>query len=450
MTQPWRTFFRRTDLDLSSESDKDFSLPQDTGRYARAGWWTIALGLGGFLLWAALAPLDRGVPATGVVMVEGQRKTVFHPNGGQVQHIGVRDGQWVKAGELLIRFDDTRAQADVESLQAQYDYARALLCRLQAERDEQDNILFPDEWQGQATTLTVQASQRQLFDSRRKTLRNALASYDELLSGYDYQLQGLQAIHHSRVEQQRALREQLDGMRQLSEGGYVPRNRLLEMERLYAQLNGSVAEDLARIGQLQSQKQEMSLRRMAHQQQFSQDVYSELVQVEVEVRAQEERLRAARYELANTRVLAPADGVVVGLAVFTEGGFVPAGSHLLDLVPSGQSFQVEARVPVHLVDALQPDQLVILSFSAFNSATTPQLEGVLETVSADRLTDEQTGIPYYRAQIRVTDSSLHKLGDRVIRPGMPVDVVIRTGERSLLSYLFKPLRDRSRQAMVDA
>lgn len=422
-------------------------LSQDATPYLRRGWWVIGLGVAGFLCWASLAPLDKGVPVSGTLIVEGYRKSLHHPTGGQVEALLVQEGSEVRAGQLLVRMNATQTQAEAESLRLQLNSAVALRVRLQAERDGLPEIIWPAEM---LLTTDAMQSQQSLFALRRQTLQNTLETFDELIAGNTYQLQGLKDAQRNRELQRQALDEQLTAYRTLAGNGHISRNQLLEMERLYAQVNADLAENLGDIGQLQHQIQEIQLRKNASREEFLQNVHTQLADTELRVQGLSEYLRSAEYALANTQVLAPTDGVVIGMKIFTEGGFVSAGSHLLDILPSNTPLLVDMQIPVHLIDSVYPGLPVLLTLSAFNQNTTPQLPAMLERVTPDRLVDTQTGLPYYQAQARIDESALQNLMDLNLRPGMPVDLFIRTGERTLLSYLFKPLKDRARTAMTEA
>lgn len=425
---------------------ESWPLPQDSRLYQRAGWLVIMLGFAGFLLWAALAPLDKGVPVSGMVIIEGQRKTLHHPTGAQVEKIHVSEGEAVKAGQLLIQMNDTQLRAQAESLHLQLNDAIALLARLQAERDGTEQITFPVS---NTLPAEVMQNQRSLFAVRQQALTNALAMQSEVTAGYRHQLQAAQGMVLSRKKQRDALAEQLEGVRSLVAKGHLPRNQLLEMERLHAQVDAGVSEETGRAGQLQRQIQESLLRYQAIQDEFFQEVHRQLAETTLRVQALNTHYQSALYELDNSRIVAPVDGVVTELSVFTEGGFVAREAHLLDIVPLQQQFLVQGQVPVNLIDVVHPGLEVNLLFPAFNQASTPQIPAVLTTVSADRLTDPASGMPYYRVQARVTEASMSQLAQHTIRPGMPVELFIKTGERSLFSYLLKPVVDRSRIALAE-
>lgn len=435
-----------------AQAAPDNVLRLDAHRPARIGRWLVLAGFGGFLLWGALAPLDKGVPVSGTVMVAGSRQAVQHPTGGVIEQLLVRDGDRVKTGQVLVRLDSTQAQAQVGSLEVQYLNARAGEARLLAERDAASSLVFPEDLLAKAGTpwvATALEAQRQLRASRAQALRMELDGLRENIAGAEASLAGLQGSMASKQAQRDALDEQLRGLRELARDGYIPRNRLLDNERLLAQVNGSIAEDLGSIGRTRRQVLELKLRIGQRQQEFQNEVRQQLAELQANAEDLGNRLRSARFELAHNQVRAPADGTVVNLSVFTNGGVIARGQQLMEIVPSEAPLLVDARAPVEMVDRLHPGLPVELMFSAFNQSTTPRVDGEVTLVSADRLLDEKTQQPYYQLRIKVSPEGLAQLAGLDIRPGMPVEAFVRTGERSLLNYLFKPLADRVHVALAE-
>jgi membrane fusion protein, protease secretion system len=426
----------------------------DARAYARLGWLIVLVGVGGFLLWALLAPLDKGVPLTGTVAKESNRQAVQHQTGGTVQQILVRDGDQVKAGQVLVRMNPVIARSAYEMTESQYLAALASEARLAAERDGLKKIVFPPELEQrrhEPKVADVMNLQNQLLASRRGALENELGGIDESIAGLKIQVKGLQDSRDSKKEQMDILKEQLAGMRDLAREGYVARNRLLDLERTYAQLGGSLSEDIGNIGRAQRQVLELTLRKSQRVQEYQKEVRTQLSEVQKEADTQGARLEAQKLELANVEVKAPRDGTVVGLAVFTPGGVVPAGFKMMEIVPADDPLIVEGQLPVNLVDRVHPGLTVDLIFSAFNSNLTPHIEGQVEEVSADRTVDERTGMPYYKIRVKVTPRGArmiaqHKLG---IRPGMPVELFVKTGERTMMNYLLKPVFDRAKSALTE-
>jgi protease secretion system membrane fusion protein len=426
----------------------------DARVFARMGWLIILLGVGGFLLWALLAPLDKGVPMGGTVAKESNRQAVQHQSGGTISQILVRDGDVVKAGQVLVRMNPIVAQSAVEMTDGQYLSALAVGARLQAEQGGAKSIKFPQQLEQRASDPRVagmMSLQRSLLASRQASLQNELGGVDESIAGLKMQIQGLQESRDSKKEQVNILKEQLSGMRDLAKEGYIARNRLLDLERTFAQLGGSISEDIGNIGRAQRQVTELTLRKAQRVQDYQKEVRTQLTEVQKEAEAQQARLQAQKFELSNVEVKSPADGTVVGLAVFTPGGVVPAGFKMMDIVPSDDPLVVEGQLPVNLVDRVHPGLKTELIFSAFNANRTPHIDGVVEQVAADRTVEERTGSAFYKVRVKVTPQGARKVAENKmdIRPGMPVELFVKTGERTMMNYLLKPVLDRAKSALTE-
>lgn len=426
----------------------------DANAYARFGWIIVLFGFGGFLLWALFAPLDKGVPLSGVVTSESNRQAVQHLTGGTVREILVHEGSVVKAGQVLVRMNPVSAQSQTDISRGQYLTARATEARLIAERDSAKGVVFPAELmlkKNDPRAQEVMSLQSQLFTSRQLSLQSELGAIDQNIGGLKLQVGSTKESLESKKSQLGMLKEQLVGMRDLAKDGYVPRNRLLDLERTYAQVNGSISDDLGQIGRLQHQAMEYGLRRTQRIQDYQKEVRTMLADVQKEAEALASRMDAQEYELANADVKAPANGVVVGLNVFTNGGVVPPGFRMMDIVPSGAALVVEGQLAVNLVDRVHPGLPVELMFSAFNTNRTPHIPGQVVNVAADRTVDEHTGNAYYKVRVKVTPAgneliAKHKLA---IQSGMPVDLFVKTGERTMMNYLLKPVFDRSKTSLSE-
>lgn len=426
----------------------------DARSYTRFGWFLVLFGFGGFMLWALFAPLDKGVPLSGVVASESNRQAVQHLNGGTVREILVHEGSVVKAGQVLVRMNPVTAQSQTDISRGQYLTARATEARLVAERDGAKQPVFPAELlakKDDPRVLEVMGLQRQLFSSRQSSLQNELGAVDQTIAGLTLQLAGIKESLANKKLQLGMLTEQLGGMRDLAKEGYVARNRLLELERTYAQVNGSMSDDLGQIGRVQHQIIEYGLRRSQRIQDYQKEVRTILTDVQREAEALASRMDAQEYELANVDVKAPVDGTVVGLNVFTNGGVVPSGFRMMDIVPSGAPLVVEGQLPVNLVDRVHAGLPVELIFSAFNTNRTPHMPGQVVNVAADRSVDERTGFAYYKVRVKVTPAGAsliakHKLA---IQSGMPVELFVKTGERTMMNYLLKPVFDRSKSSLSE-
>lgn len=424
----------------------------DEATHARLGWWIVLVGVGGFFLWATFAPLDKGVPLSGSVMVATNRKAVQHQTGGIVDDILVKEGDSVKAGQVLVKMNDIQVKAQAEITRGQLIAARAVEARLIAERDNKTEIDFPPflfSSLDDPRTISSIALQKQLFTSRQSVLKHELAALDENIAGLTVQLRGLISSRVSKEQQLQFLKEQLDNMRDLARDGYVPRNRVLELERTHAQLNGDLSEDTGNIGRIQRQISELNLRRVQRLEEHQKEVRQQLTDVQREAEALNSRLLAQDFELANVLVKAPVDGIVVGINIFTHGGVIGPGFLMMDIVPSEDMLVIEGQVPVHLIDKVHAGLDVDFIFTAFNQNKIPRVPGTVTHVSADRLTDERTGIPYYQLKAKVTPEGMKILTDWQVRAGMPVEIFVKTGERSLINYMLKPILDRLHTSLVE-
>lgn len=424
----------------------------DTRSHTNLGWLIIVAGIGGFIAWASMAPLDKGVPLSGTVTVATNKKAVQHQTGGTVEAIFVKEGDVVKAGDVLVRMNAVQAKSNAETIRVQVFAVRAAEARLIAERDGKRSIVFPTDLASAKndTRLADNLSmQQQLFISRQSAIQSELSALDENVAGLVMQNRGLEESRDGKKQQLAFLKEQLDGMRDLAREGYVARNRLLELERTYAQLNTAIFEDTNNMGRGLRQISEFKLKRLQRQQEYQKEVRTQLSDVQKEAAGLTSRLVGLDHELQGVMVRAPVDGTVVAMNVFTHGGVIAPGFRLMDIVPSDDPLIVEGQLPVHLIDKVHRDLRVELIFSAFNQNTTPHIPGIVTQVSADRLVDEKSGQPYYNVKARVAPEGMKLIANLQVRPGMPVDLFVKTGERTMMNYLMKPVIDQVKMAMTE-
>ncbi|WP_256659143.1 HlyD family type I secretion periplasmic adaptor subunit [Pseudomonas sp. A-1] len=418
----------------------------DDRKTVRRGLALVLVAFGGFLLWAWLAPLDAGVVASATVKVSSNRKSIEHLTGGSVEAILVREGDSVSEGQPLVRLDATEARAEQGVIGAQYLAARTMENRLEAERDDREQVAFDaglSERFGDSAELAAALDlQRRLFATRRTSRAGEVSILQESLDSAENQAKGLQQIYAARAAQLRFLQQELDGARQLAAEGYIPRNRMLELERSAAELNAAQAENQNELARIRGQAAELRLRIRQHDHDYRKEIQAQLADVRKERSALADRLQALDYQVRHTVIRAPIDGMVQGLNIATIGGVIQPGARIMEIVPANEPLQIDAMLPVQVIDRMEPGLPVSIAFPAFNHAQTPSIPGRVLTVSADRLIDEESRQPFYLAQIEVTTEGMAMLGANRIRAGMPASVTIRTGERNLLSYLLKPLLDR--------
>jgi membrane fusion protein, protease secretion system len=410
----------------------------------RTGWLVVLFGFFGFFIWAALAPLDSGITAMGEIVVDSKRQKVQHLSGGIVDQILVRDGDSVTQDQVLIRLNRTRTQAELAIVRAQLLSSLAVEARLMAERDSHERIRFPDqvikEQANDARISEVVDTQMQLFETRRRALKNELSILDESVRGLNEQMRGVQAQRRGKERQLELLREELASLQTLFEEGYVPRNRIFELERAMAETDARLSEDIAAAGRIQSSLSEARLRKIQREQEYTKEVESQLTNIQREVDGLQQRSIALYEDLERVDIRAPVAGVVVGLKIHSTGGVVRPGEDILEIVPDNDPLVIEAMIPTQSIELVQVGLEAMIRFSAL-SRLNPVIDGTVMTVSADRLTDERTGMPYYKARIQVSPEELARLDYERIVPGMPAEVVIKTGEHSVLHYLLKPLLD---------
>ena len=422
-------------------------------RAGRIGLLALAIGFGGFLLWASLAPLDEGVPSQGVVALDTKRKAVQHLSGGIVRDVLVREGQQVKEGDVLLRLDAAVVRANYESVRQRYLGLRAMQGRLMAEQTGAARVTFHPDLETAASDPLIRQqmmNQEQLFQTRRSLLASDLQSIEESIQGQQGLLASYASMLDNRKSQLSLVREELSNLRGLVAEGYAPRNRQLELERSVADVTCALADLQGNPVRAQRAIGELRQRATSRRAEYRREVETQLADVDREVLAEEQKFKAVSNDLERVEIKAPVDGQVVGLAVQTVGGVVQPGQKIMDIVPGdGEDLLLEAHVVPHLIDRVHAGLPVDVRFNSF--AHSPQLvvQGKVVSVSGDLLTEPATNLPYYLARVQLTPEGLKTLGRRQLQPGMPVEVVFKTGERSMLTYLLHPLMKRVSASMKE-
>jgi protease secretion system membrane fusion protein len=427
--------------------------PSAASRPGRIGLLALAIGFGGFLLWAAFAPLDEGVPSTGIVSVDTKRKAVQHIQGGIVKEVLVGEGARVKEGQLLIKLDAAAAKANYEATRQRYLGLRAMQGRLVAEQVGSSVISFHPDLQAASNDPLIKnqiLTQEQLFQARRAALRADLQGIQETIQGNEAMVQSYESMLGSRRTQLALVTEEHKNTRDLVKDGYAPRNRQLELERMVSELNSSMAELLGNMTRARRAIGELRQKSVQRQQEYRKEVETTLADVTREVQSEDGKHAALQADLERIEIKSPASGQVVGLAVQSVGAVVAPGQKLMDIVPENEPLILETRVAPHMIDRVHAGLPVDVRFSAF--AHSPQLvvQGKVVSISSDLLTDPQPpNGQYYLARATVTPEGMKKLGKRQMQPGMPVEVVFTTGERSVLTYMLNPLTKRVAAAMKE-
>ena len=430
------------------------ALQADTRSIIRLGFWTLIVGLSAFFVWAGFAPLDEGVPISATVSIETKRKTIQHLNGGIVEKVVVQEGQQVKAGDLLVELNEGNTRANFESIRQNYLAQRATESRLQAEVSGHPQIEFhPDLMVATNDPIVKQHinTQTQLFTARRNALQSELSAIKENIAAMNAQIAGIDSQLISRKLQADKQSEQLKNIRELAREGYAPANNVLQMEQTQAELRALFADLKASKLKTQRAIAEMHMREAQRTQESLKESAAQLAEVRKEVQAGREKLSASGDELARVKITAPVDGQVVGITIASVGGVVTPGQKLMDIVPDSEGVVLDAKIQPQLIDRVKPGDTASVRFSSF--AHSPQLvvDANVRSISKDAVmeTTPAGNVAYYTARVQITAEGLKQLGQHNLQPGMPAEIVIKTGERSLLTYLLHPLLKRVAGAMTE-
>ncbi|MBR0753025.1 HlyD family type I secretion periplasmic adaptor subunit [Bradyrhizobium jicamae] len=403
----------------------------------------------GFGTWASLAPLESAAIASGAVEPESSRKTIQHLEGGIVSRILVSDGDAVRSGQTLIALDDTRARAEVQSLQGQLWDAMARAARLQAEQQGYATITFSSaleqDSKENATAAAALSAQQTIFQARRQVHQSQLAVVRERALQVEKEIEGLKAQGNATGQRSDIVREELDMVASLVSKGLERRPRLLNLQRELAEVEGrrgEIAAQISRAGQVISEQQATLFKLESDRQN---EIAQSLREAQNQIFLLRERLLAARDQLSRTEIKAPEDGVITELRIHTPGGVVGAGAPLLDLVPRQDRLIVTARLRPEDIDVVHPGLNAEVHLLPYNQRRVPRLKGTVVQISADRLLDRRTDQPYYATRIRIDDAPL-AANDIQIVPGMPVQVFITTGRSTVALYALRPLLDSFRGA----
>ncbi|KTB75585.1 HlyD family type I secretion periplasmic adaptor subunit [Pseudomonas syringae] len=436
----------KTIATLDEHSD---DMPTSDRGIRRVGVAIVLVTFGLFGTWAALAPLGNAVYGSGVVMVQSYRKTVQHLEGGIVKELLARDGDTVQKGDPLIVLDDSQLRSQFESTRNQLISTQAREARLRAERDDLPAIP-PLTISGTDSERAKEAieGEEQVFRTRKNSRATEISVQRERIGQLKQQIIGLREMIRTKVSLEKSYSSEITELKDLLAQGFVDKQRLLEQERKLDMLKSEVADHESTITKTQLQISETELQIIQLTKNFSSDVAKELSDVQAKVFDLQETADALEDRLSRIVIRAPEDGMVLDMKVHTIGGVVSAGTPLLDIVPESSELVVEAHVGINDIDRISIGKLTDVHFSAFNSATTPVIEGEVTRISADRLKDD-AGEPYYLVRVKLTEKGLKRLGDRKLQPGMPAEVLINAGERTMLQYLMKPASNVFIKSMIE-
>jgi HlyD family secretion protein len=406
----------------------------------------LAGGLGG---WASTAQISGALIAPGSIVVDSNVKKVQHPTGGVVGELRARDGDLVKAGDVVVRLDDTVTKAGLAIVTKNLNGLWARAARLEAEQRGADRIKFPPvllEQLADDDVKTVIASETKLFDVRSTGRVGQKAQLRERISQLNEEIAGLTAQETAKTREIELVEKELVGVRGLYQQQLVQISRLTVLERDAARLAGERAQFMASRAQAKGKITETELQIIQIDKDLVSEVSKDLRETNDKIGEFVERKVTAEDQLRRIDIRAPQDGMVLQSSVHTVGGVISAGDAIMMIVPQTDSLSVEARVNPQDIDQLQIGQKTLLRLSAFNQRTTPELNGTVSRVSPDVTTDQRTGQSYYTIRISMPAEEVARLGDVKLIPGMPVEAFVQTGDRTMMAYLVKPLHDQLMRA----
>jgi HlyD family secretion protein len=411
----------------------------------RTGLRVMLVGIGLTGGWAVLVPLSAAVMVAGTLVVESNVKKIQHQTGGIVAQIPVHDGMHVKEGELLVRLDEVQVRANLQVLAKQLDQSRVRIARLVAERDGAEEPKLPHELASRSDNQDLEqlfASETSLFKARASARQNQ----KELLRGRIAQLEeeivGLNAQSKSKTAQLELISSELKGVQSLYEKQLVPLMRLTALQRDAARLDGEQGQLISSMAETRSKISEAELQITRIDQDLRAEVMKDLRDAQDKETELSERIVAARDQLERIDIRAPTAGIVHQLSVHTIGGVVAPGEVIMEIVPDADDLQIQAKLPPNDIDQVRVDQKAFVRFSAFNQRTTPQLNGVVSYVSADLSHERQNDAAFYTVKVSIPGNERRRLGSLQLVSGMPAEVFLQAGSRTMMSYLLKPITDQ--------
>lgn len=413
------------------------------------GYLVVAIVFGGFGLWAAVAPIESAARGQGTVQVEGNRKPLQHYEGGIVSEIFIASGDYVTVGQPLIQLDATQNQSEQKIIEGRVWTKRALVDRLVSERDEARTLSFQG-WlldQEDERARAAVAGERALFDARRADRLGEIAVLNQQISQLRSQIQGTSSVVEAKAEVAKSLREERTELEELLREGYVDKQRIRQLDRSLAQTLGELADLTAQVAAAKVAIERSELQILQLDKRFKTQVVNGLTSAQEELFDMQQRLLAVNHRLERTLISAPTAGYVLGLKPNVKGAVVAAGEELMAIVPDVEKLVVDAKISPMDIDRIRIGQEAEVRFAVFKDAYT--VTGELVNVSADSLLDNATGQAYYEAKIELLEDDLMLLGNYRLVPGMPADVLVKTGNRTLLGYLTSPLQRMFESSLIE-
>ena len=414
-------------------------------KYLRQGLmalFVLVVCIGG---WSAMFKIKGAVIASGVIVVEGEPKTLQHLDGGIVGEILVKNGDVVKQGQVLVRLDPTAIDASRTIVEKRLFEAQARIDRLKAEWNETTEISWSKilvDAKTRADVTEILTGQQKLFEARKKSMNGQVAQLRQRITQSREQIQGLRDLIDSKQAQISLIGEELEGLRTLLEKGYVSKTRVLALEREQARLGGDISTHRSDISRTNSAIGETEIQILQIKKDATSEILTELRQVESERSDLSEQLITASDQFKRIDITSPVAGIVHDMSVTTIGGVIAPGQAILQIIPTNERLIIEARIQPIDIDQVYVGQPARINLSAFSQRTTPQLDGFVINTSADSLIDQVTGAPYFSVRIEIPASERAKLGGLTLIPGMPAESFIQTEERTVLNYILKPFSDQ--------
>lgn len=415
--------------------------------FAIVGYGVIFMIFGIVGGWSAFFTIDQAAIAPGVVSIETNRKTVQHFEGGIVQEILVKEGDIVRKGQLLFRLQRTQAEASSEVVSSQLKSALAIEARLLAERNQKNKITWPAELADfQAGELDrVLTDQQSQFEERRASLKGQVEVLSSRIAQLRTQIKGSRQEQVSTEAQVELIKKELIGLHKLAAKELIPISRVYAMERERARLEGLIGRTISDAAKAEAQISETTLQIEQVSRKFQEEVAAQLVEVRQKISELREKVAVARDVLARVDIVAPIGGAVQNLKVFTLGQVIRSGEPLLDIVPQNEPLIVSAQFSPNDIDGVYAGQTAEIRFPSFHGRTVPAMIGRLQSVSHDRLVDEQSNQPYYLGVVSLDRAQIPDEYRQRVRSGMPAEIIVALGERTVLGYLVSPLTSSLRK-----
>ena len=414
-------------------------------RPAIIGLAMVVVLLGAGLTWASLAKVSGAVIASGTVGISGKPKTIQHLDGGVVRRINVEPGQVVKQGDDLVEVEDKTILANLKIYRGRLRDLLVRKQRLLAELEDKTVFKAPDATLFERYSLgDVEAAmiqQQSMLQARRKSAEGEVAQLDQRIAQFKQQIRGVEGVKTSKLSQLTVYEKERDSVAKLVKQSLAAKNQLLTYDRSFADLHGQIAEHDADIGRLRNSISEVEISKQQVSRNFREKVISELDEIDAKIDELVQQVDATDQQLQRTIIRSPIDGVVHELALFTIGGVIQPGQGIMQIVPQSNKLDIEVNLDTQFIDEIAIGQKAVVRFPAFHQRSTPEIFGEVARVSPTSVVDEKNGYAFYRVGIAITPAELSRLGVNVLVPGMPVEAIMPTSERTVIEYLLKPLKD---------